>query len=221
MRRAIPALALLALWPVAALAEVFLNGQPIGGLTNQTFDKVASVRFDAQGNIHIEAPAYSVRMAPVAAPAPAPAPAPVTPPAPAPAAVAPPAPAPAPAATEPARLTRRYWLVTEQSAPGMAEFDIDVFVNAVWVRKLRNSEDQVLLELTRSLTPGKNTVLFMAHKVASSPRRSESAQHVFKVIIGEGNAGGGKVMIDSPLIRFQRTAAEAEDVSAEFSLITR
>ncbi|WP_434380530.1 hypothetical protein [Melittangium boletus] len=215
MRRAIPALALLALWPAAALAEVFLNGQPIGGLTNQTFDKVASVRFDAQGHIHIEAPAYSVRMAPVTPAAPAP----VTPPA--PAAVAPPPVAPAPAATEPARLTRRYWLVTEQSAPGMAEFDIDVFVNAVWVRKLRNSEDQVLLELTRYLKPGKNTVLFMAHKVASAPRRSESAQHVFKVIIGEGNAGGGKVMIDSPLIRFQRTAAEAEDVSAEFSLITR
>lgn len=235
-RHSIPALVLSALLlPLSALAgSVFLNGVRIDGVTNQKFEKVASVRIDDKGNVYIDAPAYAVKLvnappapapAPaVAAPAPAPppAPAPVAPAAPAPApVVAAPAPAPAPVDTAPARITRRYWLVTEQSAVGMSEYDIDLYVNSRWVRKLRNGEDQVISEITRELQPGKNTVLMIAHKVAGGSRRSESPQHVFKVIIGEGNEGGGNVMIDNPLIRFQRTAAETEGLSEEFTLTTR
>jgi hypothetical protein len=229
MRRSILALT-LALLPASALAgSVFLNGVRIDGVTNQKFEKVSSVRLDEQGNVHIEAPAYAVKT--VNAPAPAPAPAPVAAPAPAPAPttaqapapVATPAPAPAPAPTDtaPARITRRYWLVTEQSVTGMAEYDIDLYVNSTWVRKLRNNEEQVIADITRYLQPGKNAVLFMARKVAAGSRRSESPQHVFKVIIGEGNEGGGNVMIDNPLLRFQRTAADGQDVSEEFTLTTR
>ncbi|QRK07562.1 hypothetical protein JQX13_47450 [Archangium violaceum] len=228
MRRVIPALALTALLPVSALAgSVYLNGVRIDGVSNQKFEKVTAVRIDEQGNVHIEAPAYAVKVVNAPPPAPVPAkPAPVTPapvasPAPAPVATPAPARAPAPVATAPARITRRYWLATEQSAPGMTEYDIDLFINSRWVRKLRNGEEQVITELTRYLQPGKNTVTMMAHKVAAGSRRSESPQHVFKVIIGEGNEGGGNVMIDNPLIRFQRTAAETEDMSEEFTLTTR
>ncbi|HYO56443.1 hypothetical protein [Archangium sp.] len=232
----IPALVLSALLPVSALAgSVFLNGVRIDGVTNQRFEKVISVRIDEKGNVHIDAPAYAVKMvnAPPAAPAPAPAAAAPATPAPAPAQSAPvPAPAPAvatpasapapsPVDTAPARITRRYWLATEQSVPGMTEYDIELYVNSKWVRKLRNGEDQVITEITRYLQPGKNTVLMMARKVAAGSRRSESPQHVFKVIVGEGNEGGGNVMIDNPLIRFQRTAAETEDLSEEFTLTTR
>jgi hypothetical protein len=236
MRRSTLALALTALLPASALAgSVFLNGVRIDGVTNQKFEKPASVRIDEKGDVYIEAPGYAVKMvnAPPSTPAPVATPAPAAPPAPAPApaasapapapAAATPAPAPAasPADSAPARITRRYWLATEQSVPGMTEYDIDLYINSRWVRKLRNTEDQVITEITRSLLPGKNTVLLMAHKVAGSSRRSQSAQHVFKVIIGEGNEGGGNVMIDNPLIRFQRTAADAEDVSEEFTLTTR
>jgi hypothetical protein len=232
MRRSILALC-LALLPTSALAgSVYLNGVLIDGVTNQSFVKVSSVRIDGQGNVHIDAPAYAVKVAnapapapapaPVAAPAPAAAPAPTpapvaTAPAPAPAV----APAPAPVATAPARISKRYWLTTEQSVPGMTGYDIDLYINSQWVRKLRNGEEQVITEVTRHLQPGANTVLLMARKVAADTRRSESPQHVFKVILGEGNEGGGTVMIDNPLIRFQRTAAEAEDVSEEFTLSTR
>ena len=228
-RHSIPALVLSAL-----AGSVFLNGVRIDGVTNQKFEKVASVRIDDQGNVYIDAPAYAVKLVnapPAPAPAPAmaapapapvlpPAPAPVAPPAPAPA-VAAPAPAPAPVDTAPARISKRYWLTTEQSVPGMTGYDIDLYINSQWVRKLRNGEEQVITEVTRHLQPGANTVLLMARKVAADTRRSESPQHVFKVILGEGNEGGGTVMIDNPLIRFQRTAAEAEDVSEEFTLSTR
>ncbi|HSG41088.1 MAG TPA: hypothetical protein VLE27_15730, partial [Thermoanaerobaculia bacterium] len=159
MRRSILALT-LALLPTSALAgSVFLNGVSIDSVRDQKFEKVASVRIDAQGNVHIDAPAYAVKTVSVpSAPAPAPAPAPVAPapaPAPAPVAQAPApvaAPAPAPATpavdTAPARITRRYFLVTEQSARGMTEYDIDLYVNSKWVRRLRNNEDQVITDIT-------------------------------------------------------------------------
>ena len=73
-------------------------------------------------------------------PTPAPAPAPA---APAPAPVAAPAPTPAPVdSAAVARVTRWYWLATEQSVPGMTDYDIDLFINSKWVRKLHNGEDQ-------------------------------------------------------------------------------
>jgi hypothetical protein len=208
----------LALLPASAwAASVFLNGVRIDGVTNQKFEK-ATVRIDEQGNVHIDAPGYAVRMV---TPPPAAAPATPTPSA----SSTPPAATAAPpeekAERAPTRITRRYWLVSEQSAPGMTEYEIDLYVNSKWVRKLRNSEQQVVSELTRYLQPGKNTVLFVAHKVAGEARRSQSSEHFFRIIIGEGNEGGGNLMIDNPLVRFQRSAADEGDVSEEFTLTTR
>jgi hypothetical protein len=223
----------MALSPLTSLAgSVYLNGVLIDGVTNQKFEK-ATVRIDESGNIHIEAPGYAARVTTTTTP-------PATPPSPAspaPAAAAngsatspqaPPAPvpqdaAPAPAAkpAAPARITQRYFLVTEQTVPGMAEYDIDVYVNSTWLRKLRGNEDQVVADITRHLKPGDNVVTLMAKKTSSGPRRSDSPKHVFRVIIGEGNEGGGNVMIDNPLIRFQTTAAETQDATQEFTLTTR
>ena len=214
--------------PASALAStVYLNGVRIEGVTNQKFEK-ATVRLDEKGDVFIDAPGYAVRLvtpppapaAPVPAPAPV-APAPVVPPAPVAAPAPPPAPVPAPVVQEgPPTLTRRYWMVTEQAEPGMAEYDFDLYINSKWVRKLRNNEGQVITEITRQLQPGKNTLLFSAHKVVMGERKSYSPQHFFKVIIGEGNVGGDNVMIDNPLVRFQRTAADSKDDSEEFTLTT-
>lgn len=121
----------------------------------------------------------------------------------------------------PATLTKRYFVVTEQTAPGMTEYDIDLYINSKWIRKLKNNEDQIVTEITKHLVPGKNTVLLTAKKVAQGDRRSFSADHVFRVIIGEGNVGGDNVMIDRPVVSFKRTAADTGDVSQEFSFVTR
>ncbi|RKH07332.1 hypothetical protein D7V97_21445 [Corallococcus sp. CA053C] len=210
--------------PMLALAgSVFLNGVNIDGVKNQRFEK-ATVRIDAEGNVHIDAPGYAARVTTVTpAPPPTATPPVATPPV-AAATDAGVAPAAAPSGTPapvPGRITQRYWLVTEQTTPGMTDFDIDVYVNSRWVRRLRNNEDQVVQEITSQLRPGPNAVTLIARKVAGGSRRSISANNVFKVIIGEGNEGGGNVMIDTPLIRFQKTAADAQDATEEFTLTTR
>ncbi|WP_426751460.1 hypothetical protein [Myxococcus sp. Y35] len=221
--------AVLALSPFGAHAgSVFLNGVKIDGVTNQKFEK-ATVRIDEAGNVHIDAPGYAARVTTVTPPGPsaqapaaqAPAPGTPAPAAQAPAAKAPAAPPKAAAAATPGRITQRYWLVTEQTVPGMTGYDIDVFINSKWLRKLRGNEDQVVTDITRSLQPGANTVTFIARKGAAGEARSSSPGHVFRVIIGEGNEGGGNVMIDNPLIRFQKTAADTQDATQEFTLTTR
>ncbi|RKI42052.1 hypothetical protein D7Y27_17415 [Corallococcus sp. AB004] len=215
--------------PMLALAgSVFLNGVKIDGVTNTRFEK-ATVRIDAEGNIYIDAPGYAARVTTVTpttvTPTPA-TPSTATPPTAAPPDAGVVAQAPAPAApaapsASPGRITQRYWLVTEQTTPGMTDFDIDVYVNSRWLRRLRNNEDQVVVDITSQLRPGANAVTLIARKQAGGSRRSTSPGNVFKVIIGEGNEGGGNVMIDTPLIRFQKTAADVQDATEEFTLTTR
>jgi hypothetical protein len=207
MRMSIAVVALLAgLVPAtgwAQLKNVYLNDVRINdvqGLRDLKLEKV-TVRFDEKGDLHIDAQGYKIDLVDPAG-----------------------GQAAARAGQEaegPPRLTRKYFLVTEQTAPGMTEFDIDVYVNSKWIRKLRNNEEQIYTEITKHLQPGKNTVTMVAKKLEGKARRSVSPQHVFRVIVGEGNVGGEHVMIDRPVVDFRRTAADAEDVSREFTFTTR
>src|SRR5690349_18703135 len=91
---------------MAQAASTYLNGINIDGVTNQKFER-ATVRLDEKGNVLIDAPGYSVKAVENAPP-----------------------PRGAGRAAEPSeapvRMTKRYWLVTEQTVPGMTEFDIDL-----------------------------------------------------------------------------------------------
>ena len=115
-----------------------------------------------------------------------------------------------------AALTKRYWLVSEEKDG--AQFDVDVFVNAKFIRKIRAGEAQVVLEITRYLHSGVNKVLFAATKRPDAERKSASPASFLKLVVGEGDAGGNTVTIDNPLIESKRTAAETENVNEEFTL---
>lgn len=221
MRRLALALAVLAAPPAGAAGpRVSLNGVSIDGATDQRFEN-CTVTIDAHGDVNIEAKGYTVRPAGGSPPlalkavplAPPPAP-------PAPAQTGPtPAAAPAvPAAPE--KLSRRYFLVTEQTRVDGTQFDIAVFINAKWIRELKSQEDQVVTEVTRYLRPGSNKVTLAATK-RPGERKSTSPDVIYRVVIGEGDQGGEHVRIDVPLIDARRTAAEAGDVTEEFTLVAR
>lgn len=179
----------------AAAGSVYLNGVRIDGVTNQKFEKV-SVRIDESGNVFIDAPGYNVRQVE--------------------------GPAEGAARAEPVgTLSKKYFLVTEQTAPGMTEYDVDVYVNSKWLRKLRNGDEQIVSDITKNLTPGKNSVMFIAKKEQNGSRKSFSKEHVFRIIIGEGNMSGDHVLIDNPVIKFERSAADTTDLTQEFTLTTR
>ncbi len=186
--------------------SISLNGVNIDGVTSQRFDN-CSVTIDAKGNVNIEAKGYTVRYATTVPQPPQVAPGPVDA-------------AAGQGATETA-LTKRYFLVTEQSQPDGTQYDIAVFMNSKWIRDLKSSESQVVIEVTKYLHPGPNRLVFAATKRAGSERRSGSKDATFKVMIGEGSRAGDEVAIDNPLLEVVRTASETEDVTEERNLVAR
>lgn len=197
LRRASLFVALLLPAPALA-ASVFLNGVKVdGALANLKIEKCA-VEFDAKGDVQLNCPGYAVKVEGGAPPA-----------------------APKDEAPAPEKITRHYFLVTEQAQIGATEYDYDLFINSKFVRKLRSEEEQIVTEVTKHLLPGKNVVTFVAKKRAGKQRVSFSPQHFFRVIIGEGAAGGDKVMIEDAVVSFQRTAADTEDATQEYELKAR
>ncbi|MBX7096717.1 MAG: hypothetical protein K1X89_03305 [Myxococcaceae bacterium] len=190
-------LAVVAIPAMALAGSVYLNGVKIDGVTGQKFEK-ATVTIDEKGNVLIDAPAYQVRQVDG------------TPP-----------PQPQPTAAVTAQLTKKYFLVTEQTAVGMTEYDVDVYLNNKFWRKLKSDEEQLVSDVTKNLVPGKNTVLLVAKKRAGESRRSYSKDHVLRVIIGEAEVAGDRVTLTNPVVRFERSAAETQDVTQELSFTTR
>lgn len=193
--RVLPMVLLLALPALAG--DVFINGVQVDGLANQTFDKV-TVKFDERGNIWIEAPGYNVKR------------------------VSPAPPSNAATAREDAVISKRYFLVTEQNVPGMTEYNIDLFVNSKFIRTVRSTEDQIVSDITKHLKAGKNNVMFAAKKALADKDtpKSLSRTHFLRVIIGEGVMSQDQVVIENPVVKFERTAADQNDVVQEFTLTT-
>jgi hypothetical protein len=200
------ALALFLLPAAALAAPVYLNGVNIDGLTNQRFEK-CSVAIDEKGVVQLSCPGYSVQSQAIGKGT----------------TIARSGPTESAPIDTPAtgRISKRYWLVTEQNMPGATQYDIDLFVNSKWIRKLRSNEDQIITEITKYLNPGPNRVLLAAHKNIVGARKSYSPEHLFRITIGEGDVGGDQVMIDNPIVEFKRTAAETDDASQEYTVVTR
>jgi hypothetical protein len=193
---------LVAFSAARGLASVYVNGVNVDGAAlNQKFER-CTVTFDAKGNVMIDAPGYSIQS--------------VTPP---PAAATE---APTPAATvQPGVLTKKYFVVSEQSMQGMTQYDIDLYINAKWVRKFRSDDDQVVTEVTQYIHPGPNKLLFIAKKNVVGPRKAFTPAATYMVTLGEGDANGDKVVIDNPLVTYKRGADQMDDASQEYTVTGR
>jgi hypothetical protein len=194
---------------VSAAPAVTLNGVNIDGVTSQRFES-CTVVIDAHGNIHIEAKGYAARAveAPVRAPAQQDGPGVARP------ALVGAAYEAAPAAP-PGKLSRRYFLATEHSPPG-TQYDLAIFINAQWIREVKASETQHVMEITRYLRPGPNKVTLAATKRVVGERVAFGNDVQLRIVVGEGNVGGDHVMIDLPLVETVRTAADVDDRTEEF-----
>lgn len=208
-RRSIRRWALLAMFALglpalASAAQLVVNGVPIGkvdlsvqGLEGVKFEKCSWVKVEQNGDVQVECPGYDLKAAQPAAQA---------------------------ETTEAVagdRITKRYWLVTEQKERGATGYDIDLYVNSKWIKRFKNDDDTVVLELTKHLVPGKNRIIFASTKRAGDSPASVSPNVFYRVVIGEGEIGGGNVLIDNALIDFRRTASESENVTEERELIAR
>jgi hypothetical protein len=184
-------------------ASIFLNGVNIDGVRTQSFDKCRNVRIDDKGNLHLDCPGYQAeKVAGSGGSAPM---------------VLPTIPV-AGSSLVPQNLSKHYFLVTEQSDGSAAQYDVDVYVNSKWLRKVRSGDEQIVLDITRFLSPGPNKVLFAATKRGS---KAGAASSFVRFIVGEGESSGAQVLIDNPLVECKRTAAESDNVNEEFTVQAR
>jgi hypothetical protein len=195
----------------AAAPSVTLNGVAIDGVTSQKFEN-CTVVIDEQGSIHIHAKGYAVKGAGAEEARP-----PVQP---AHAGSGGGLPAGASASVATARVTRRYFIVAEQTPPG-TQYDLGIFINAQWIREVKANETQAVMEITKYLRPGANKITLAATKRIEGERLAYSNDVALRVVVGEGNVGGDHVMIDVPLLETARTAAEIEDRTEEFVIDAR
>ena len=181
-------------------ASVSLNGVPIDGATNQRFED-CSVVIDEYGNINILAEGYAVSKS-----------------------------VPtderthlqSPTSKIGDMPTKRYWVVTDKSSPGMTQYEIDLFVNKKWVRTFFSEEKKVVVELTKFLRVGPNKVTFVAKKkLGSAGRKSASPKHYFRLLVGEGHLGGRSVVVTKKWIDYRRTALEMGDFKNDESIVAR
>lgn len=187
---------------LATAAEFFVNDVPIGkvelsvqGLEGVTFEKCTWVKVTSTGDVKVECPGYDLKPAVPAAEA--------------------------VKAPEPAQVKKAYWLVTEQAERGATQFDIDIYINSKWIKRVKNDDDQLVMDVSEYLIPGVNKVLFTAKKNLTGGRRSISPNVFYRIVIGGGQAGGGNVVIDNPVVDVRRTAAESEDVIEEREFTVR
>lgn len=157
------------------LNEVQVNPADLAGmqLTGVT------VTADAQGNLYLQAPGYSVKpVQPTVTPAPAPGPLPV-----------PLAPMPGSEAVAPGA----WWLYAEDQAS--VGHLVEVIVNGVVVTTVRSGQAPVILDLQKWLKPGANRV----ECVATSTNATGGPLYVY---LGRGQDQNGTVNMGTPDIQF-------------------
>lgn len=188
---------LLWLTSAALAGHVYINGVNVDSLRDVTFDNV-SVTIDAQGNLHVDAPGYTIEVVDpggtAPAPSPAPAPVPVTPAPVTPAPPGPPAPAPMTASPPAGGVqTGHWWLLTEDNAS--VGHTVHVFVNGVKVTVLQSGADPFILDIGPWLHSGPNTVEIKSN----SADASGGALYVY---MGEGGNDSGTIVMDAPSVQF-------------------
>ena len=168
-------------WSAPALAvDVFFNGHKVtGALQNQQFKDVA-LKFDAKGDVYIDAPGYKVEATPATTAAP-------------PVAAAPTLPTAAVAAPN----GPRYWLVLNASQVG--HYKVMVQANGRPVVDVPHTSPQYVSDVTDKLVQGPNTLQVTFLPVPNAPNFAAPTEAV-TVMLGHGiQAADGTLTIQRVL----------------------
>lgn len=161
----------------APAREVYVNGVPIHRAAPAIhLTEVQEVLVDAEGTVHILAPAHPVVDATGALQVPEPGAWRVV-------------------------MGGTWWLITEPSGAAGLSDRVEVWINDRMVHVAESQAAQVMVEVTSHLRPGENRVVFRA----SRARPSVAGMTPFRVTVGRGVTGEGALRLDTA-VAITRTA---------------
>ncbi len=182
--------------PEAHARSVFLNGVDISAVRNQTFKKT-TVHIDNKGNIRIDAPGYNVE-------------------------VQEPTQAAKPKADKGGpnpSLSKRFYLVTQPSASGRAQYDVTFSVNGTERIVIKAGTPQVIMEISVWMHRGENEIVIEAKKNLSGGRKSSSPSDEAKIMVGRGHEENKIVKIDSIKAKVTVKASDLSNVKKHFVIV--
>jgi hypothetical protein len=178
-------------------AEVYLNGVQVTGAKDQVIDR-AKVVLDKNGDVFITAPDYKVQELSTSANRNSPAPT---------------------ATATTAHLTKKYFVVSDVTRPGVTGYTIQVMINNKFLQALADDVAQNVLELNNYLNEGTNTVSFRALRPSGKSAQSTLASDAFSVTLGEGKGDpGGQLVIDNVLGELKVTAIDSGEKAQTFTI---
>jgi len=184
-----------------AQRRIYLNGVDLTDteVTNREFES-CTVRFDADGNLHITAPGFEIKKQPAKKPR---------------------GDGGAITAT-PGKLSKSYFLVSEESRRGATRYEVAVYVNGKRVTTIRSNADPAAIDITRFVKPGKNEVRFFATKKKSAkPRKKSSPAAYLEIQVGEGRARADTVTLTKTLLQYKRSASESSTYDHTYRFTAR
>lgn len=189
--------------PTSAQArKVYLNGVDISAVRGQTF-KQATVAIDSNGDIRIDAPGYKVEVVDQNQ-------GDKKPPQSTPVTVANDRGGPNPL------LTKRYYLVSQPSPEGRAQYDFKLTVNGVMRKKIAAGTPQVIMEISSWLQVGENEIVVVASKNLEGGQKSTAASDQSRIVIGTGGEEAKIVKIDRILASMQVDASTTSNQHKRF-----
>jgi len=180
----------------AAPPKIFLNGVDITGVKNQQFED-ADVKIDSEGNVLINAPQYKVEVQGESGGTNTN--------------------ANDSGSTNTGSVGGEYYLVVNNSNPGSVQYELDIYINGVLVRTIKDQQSQVVVEVTDKLANGTNTVKINAKKVMGTGRQSAAASDAIDLLIGKGSSAGNRLEIERQLMSFHVDASQTDDKTRTFT----
>ena len=168
----------------------------ISTVRNKTFLR-AEVTIDAAGNIRITAPQYDVKVVDGKAAEKL----------------------PNDRGGPNAALSKHYYLVTQPSASGRAQYDFSITVNGEEKKVVEAGSPQVILEMSKWLKKGENEVVIRATKDLSAGRQSTSSSDRATVLVGIGHVENKIVKIDDIKTRLDVDASQTQPTTKHYVLI--
>ncbi len=191
----------------AQARKVYLNGVDISAVRGQTF-KQATVIIDSTGDVRIDAPGYKVELVDQNQTEKAPAKA------------TPPTISPDPGGPN-SMLTKRYFLVTQPSQLGRAQYDFSVTINGVKRKEIRVGTPQIIMEMSSWLRVGDNEIVITASKNLEGGQKSTSPADEARIMIGTGHEEEKIVKIERIWASMKVNASSLSNTQKRFNIIAK